>query len=75
MVVNEPLSLVVKTYLKTVLVQTSVCLSGAQTAKYLWFLDYRLDAIYPKLEIKIEVKIGVKIKVTVSQFEPQHAFL
>ena len=59
-----------KTFLETVLIQTRVSLSGAQTANYLYFLDCRLGLIYPKIEVKIEVRIGVKIKVTVFQFQP-----
>ena len=54
----------VKAFLETVLLLTSVCLSGGQTANYLSFLDYMLPIIYPKIEVPIEVTV---LPIDVSQ--------
>ena len=54
------------------LCETVVCLSGAETANYLQFLDYRQGDIYPKIKVQIEVKIEVtifEIEVTILQIE------
>ena len=59
--VNEPLSLVVKNVSENSPYATIVCLSGAETANYLQFLDYRLGDIYPKIDVEIEIKIEVTI--------------
>ena len=62
--IDQPLSLIVKTFLETVLLLAIVCMSGGQTANYLSFLDYRLSIIYPKIEVTIEVTV---LPIDVSQ--------